>query len=364
MTAKINGFEDGQNQTTVTVTTPPTAGPMAGNTDAAEAIVARVVPTLFMRVLRHGAVTVRARASGMKGSNICMYALNKTSTDAFTVTGNNTTNASCGAVWESSSATAFRMSGNSNLRLTNNAQVGVMGDWQFDGQARVTDGAGMTQTPQHIPDPGDPLAWLPRPTTANIQNQGLVDIGSSSLPPGNRVHPGVYCGGMRIGSTGGVTVTMMPGTYVMAGGGFRATSTANVDGTAGVTIFNTSSPGYGCLLNYAYASVIIDGSATVRMNAPVNGTFAGILFYQDRSIVSTAENTMVGGADSLFNGALYFPTTTLSFAGNNTIGGYVILVADKLRITGTSTINNDYTALETGSPLRDGALLVESGSFE
>jgi hypothetical protein len=71
-----------------------------------------VVPTLFMRVLGHEAVTVRARASGTKGSNICMYALNKTSADAFTVTGSNTTNASCGAVSESSSATAFHMSGN------------------------------------------------------------------------------------------------------------------------------------------------------------------------------------------------------------------------------------------------------------
>ena len=53
--------------------------------------------------------------------------------------------------------------------------------------------------------------------------------------------PGLYYGGISVGA-GGV-VTMLAGTYYIGGGGFTVAATASVDGSAGVTIFNTSANG-------------------------------------------------------------------------------------------------------------------------
>jgi hypothetical protein len=70
----------------------------------------------------------------------------------------------------------------------------------------------------------------------------------------NTLVPGVYCGGLSIGDTGGAQFTMSPGTYVIAGGGFHVTSSAIVVGS-GVTVYNTSSNGWGCSATHGYVPI-------------------------------------------------------------------------------------------------------------
>jgi uncharacterized membrane protein len=60
--AALNGFVDGQQNTSVAIANPPVAGAYAKNDKAVEAIVTQAVPTSFMRILGASSTTVTARA--------------------------------------------------------------------------------------------------------------------------------------------------------------------------------------------------------------------------------------------------------------------------------------------------------------
>jgi hypothetical protein len=53
-----------------------------------------------------------------------------------------------------------------------------------------------------------------------------------------KICPGTYYGGIKI--SGSANVTMLPGVYYIAGGGFLVSGAGSVDGTAGVMIYNSS----------------------------------------------------------------------------------------------------------------------------
>ena len=75
----------------------------------------------------------------------------------------------------------------------------------------------------------------------------------------------------------------------------------------------------------------MNGDTSANFSAPTSGPLAGILFFQDRSIPgSAAGSTMSGNSTSTFDGALYFPTTQVTFSGNSSPNGYSIVVADKV----------------------------------
>jgi hypothetical protein len=61
----------------------------------------------------------------------------------------------------------------------------------------------------------------------------------------------------------------------------------------------------------------------------------------------------------VFHGAIYLRNSPLTFTGNNSTGGYMIIVADTIKINGNSTVNADYSTLQHGSPIRTQPLLSE-----
>lgn len=65
----------------------------------------------------------------------------------------------------------------------------------------------------------------------------MLTIGSGTPT----ICPGTYYGGLRI--TNSARVTMLPGIYIMAGGGFQVLNSSGVDGSAGVMIYNSSGSG-------------------------------------------------------------------------------------------------------------------------
>src|SRR5207249_6388824 len=83
-----NGFTNGANGATVTVSYPPATGPHAGNAKYVEVVVAKQVPVTFMRALNLTAMTVRARSVGGFGdSQYCVLALDPSAPKALTVAG-------------------------------------------------------------------------------------------------------------------------------------------------------------------------------------------------------------------------------------------------------------------------------------
>ena len=60
----------------------------------------------------------------------------------------------------------------------------------------------------------------------------------------------------------------------------------------------------------------MNGNATVKLSAPTSGTYAGILFFGDRSDSGATKNNFNGTASSQLTGAIYFASQTIQFLGN------------------------------------------------
>ncbi len=364
--AALNGFVNGVSSATVVVSHPPQKGALAGNAAAVEVTVTQVAPVFFMSIIGQRQATIAARAVSMLGAGTgggCVFALSQTAPRAFQIAGSNSTYFSCGLNVNSSSNSALHMEGSGTLYMKNNAGVAVAGGTDLTGQTKILNSpSGTPVTPHKVSQFPDPLETVAAPNAGGMTVRaasGGAYYDMNAKPPGNTIQPGVYCGGLRFGNTGNATFTMAPGVYVIAGGGFGFNSQARVSGS-GVTIYNTSGPNSGLSgCGAAFQPFNIDGQAKVTLNAPTSGPLEGILIFQDRAIVSSSANQIVGGATNVFNGAIYLPHSPLLFSGNNSSGGYQILVADTITISGNSSVNADYSALQDGSPIRQSAVLAE-----
>jgi hypothetical protein len=269
----------------------------------------------------------------------CLYALDASAQGAFSISGSTSISSSCSAVVESSGSQAFQMSGTEVFNLQNNAQVDVVGGWQLSGQTKlVNQSTGQTEQPVKISSPGDPLAFLPIPTSSTIIGKSHTSYDMNNKPPNNTLSPGIYCGGLTVGNTNGTTFTMSPGTYIMAGGGLTLNSLAVVSGS-GVTVYNTSSTGWGCSGSSSYTPITISGQVTLNLSAPTTGSLAGIVLFGDRagcSTVGSCQDQINGSSSTTLSGAMYFKSDTLLFTGS-TSNGCMMAVADKININGNSS---------------------------
>jgi hypothetical protein len=192
----------------------------------------------------------------------------------------------------------------------------------------------------------DPLAALPAPTVPPGCNYTGYSVSGGATVT---LSPGVYCGGISVGKA---TVTFSPGTYILMGGGL-STQNANshISGT-GVTLYNTYNA------TYPYAPFNIVAASTATLTAPTTGTYAGVLIMEDRSIpANTYTDVFGGGSSAAYTGIVYGPKSTMVFYGNASLTAYTIVVSYRLQMVGTTAINNNYSSLPTGNPLKITALV-------
>jgi Flp pilus assembly protein TadG len=338
--AALNGFTDGQNAVSIAVNSPPASGYYTSDSTGVEVVISQDLPTFFMQLVGSTSVTVRARAVARQGAGTsCLYTLDPSASNAFSASGGVTVQVGCGVIVDSTSSQALVVSGGAHVTATS---VSVAGNYSISG------GAVVSPTPTaHAPAQSDPLSYVAAPAVGacNYTNYsasgGAVKVAS----------PGVYCNGISI--SGGSRVTFNPGTYILKGGGL-AVSGGSIDSGAGVTFYNTAGGGY------TYQAISISGGTTVNLSAPTTGGLAGILFFQDRSIVSGTPNSISGGSSTVLTGTLYFPTTPLNYSGGSSAtGAYTIIVAKTVNFSGGSTINADYSSLPGGSPVKGSAALSE-----
>jgi Flp pilus assembly protein TadG len=341
--AATNGYTNGTGSVTVTINNPPSTGPNASNSGYVEAIVTKPEPTYFLRVLGVTTMTVSARAVAYEGNGPnCIYVLNPTASGALSGNGNVSVASGCGLLVDSNSSTAITAVGNVSITAP---QIGVVGNYSA--------GSNVTLTP--APKTGviaatDPLAYVAAPTVGSCAHTNFSlngNNGSSGSP--YQLYAGTYCGGISV--HGNAVLKFNAGTYVMAGGGMSISANTTMSGT-GITFYNTTGTG-------GYGGINFNGNTQANFSAPTSGPLAGILFFQDRSIPSTgAGSTITGNASSTFDGALYFPTTVLSFNGNSSANGYSIVVANQLSLSGNASIGANYSSLTGGSPIK-GTILAE-----
>jgi Putative Flp pilus-assembly TadE/G-like len=336
--AASNGYTDGASSVTVAINNPPSTGPNASNAAYVEATISKPEPTYFLSVIGIHTMTVSVRAVAYEGNGpSCIYVMDPAASSALSGSGSASISSGCGVMVDSSSSTAIVMSGGATVTAPT---IGVVGGYT---------GGGYTPTPKiGVIAASDPLAYVQAPTVGSCAhtNFSLSNPGTSSSY--YQVYAGTYCGGITI-SNG--FVNFNAGTYVLAGGGLTTQGGPLMTGT-GITFYNTTGSG-------GYKAINLSGGSTSNFSAPTSGTLTGILFFQDRSIPSgSAGSTVSGSSSSTFDGAMYFPTTTLSYSGSSSLNGYNIVVADKVALSGSSTIGTNYSSLTGGSPIR-GTILAE-----
>ena len=86
--------------------------------------------------------------------------------------------------------------------------------------------------------------------------------------------------------------------------------------------------------------LIMNSQANLNLSAPDSGDLKGILFYRDRR-ASNIEIKINGGSSSNLTGAMYFPTSDITYAGNSTMTVNCLqMVGQKLRFRGGARISN------------------------
>ncbi len=334
-----NGYTDGVNNVSITVNNPPASGYYAGDSGAVEVIIQQPnQPLTFLSVLGMTPATVAARAVAHLGAGSgCLIALSGSDRGAITFDGTADVNLNnCTVVDNSTNCSAMVANGGAQVTASGFDVAGNCPGYT----GSVPDNYNTTPSTGLLPQP-DPLGTLPAPTLGTCQTFN---------PSNNVISPGTYCGGISI--TGG-NYTFQPGTYIMNGGGLTITG-GTVTGT-GVFFYltgtTTGAP------STRYGPVSISGNATVTLSAPTSGTYASILFYQDRSLDLSSSpqynSTITGSAGSNFDGVMYFPTSNVVFTGTSgTTSNNTAIIAWTLKIAGTPMFNGNFTAMPGGAAIK------------
>jgi hypothetical protein len=288
----------------------------------------------------HGGL-ISARATGavntVAGAGGCIYVL-APSGNSMNVSGSANVFSNCGIYVDSTASNAFISSGGAK---TTASAVDIVGNVNISG------GSTITPTPTTGVSPvADPLAKLASPTFSGCHGGINKSISATTAT----LSPDTYCGGITI--SGGANVTFSAGDYILNGGGLNVSGSSTVTGV-GVFFYNTSS-------GYAFAPITISGAAGITLTAPTSGTYEGILFFQDRSISSSAASTLSGGSTANISGTVYVPTGQLYFSGGaSTAPLTMALVCKELNVSGNAYLAKDPTGTLTGMPSASSSALVE-----
>ena len=309
-TATENGYTPG----TLVINYPPTMGAYAGNTTAIEAQLTREIPRYFTSIFTTAPIIDKARAVAIMqtSADACVLALSTTASRAVQVSGSAQLNLTGCTVMSNSIATdSVYVQGAAQMSADCIIAVGTVS--LQTGSTTTTCAKPIT----NAPPASDPYASLPVPTSAtNISNTN-----GAILQPGN------YINGMNLSGT----KILSPGVYIVSSGSFKINANANILGT-GVTIYIA-----------AGVSVSMNGNATVNLSAPTTGTYAGMLFFGDRS--GTAGVTFNGTAASKLTGSIYFANQDIKYLGNfSGNGGCTRVVGKTIDWSGNTSISQNCTA--------------------
>lgn len=165
----------------------------------------------------------------------------------------------------------------------------------------------------------DPLAYLPvpDPSLLTTRSTSLLSISGQTV----ELQPGLYIGGISLGSS--AKVTLAPGLYYLQGGGLAVASGATLAGSE-VTFYVSGTTD----------TVSIQGGASVSVTPPEDGELVGMTFFLNRS--NATAMTITGGGNLSIYGTIYAPAATANIGGNGTMVAGSQIVAAKINLSGNS----------------------------
>jgi hypothetical protein len=196
------------------------------------------------------------------------------------------------------------------------------------------------------------IAGMPTTSSCISKTSGSVTIyagncaisGKSLTDPQIRLSANTrISGSWRI--TSGQTIDLSPGTYWVTGNltlqsrAVLKCSTCDNTKGAGVTIILTVQTG-------KIGAVSVASTATLTLNAPNSGPFAGLAIVQDSNglpsgtTYTSSRNTIGGAPGATVNGLVYFPNSSMTFHGAPSATGpqCLLLVVKTLDIDAASRL--------------------------
>jgi hypothetical protein len=413
--ATTNGFPNDNTNSTVQVNIPPTSGPFAGQVGCVEVIVTYYQKRYFSTIYGSTTIPVKARAvararyGGTQEGIVILDPSADHSLDG-TGSGSNTSESvnvtgGAGVYVNSSYSTAARTGGGGSMSA---ASFNVVGGYT---------GSGFSPTPTTgtLPVP-DPLRYLPQPSDPS--NYGTVTKGTASataVVTTNSTGTTTVTTTTSTFSTGAMTTTMtnssstptsatpaittstttgtaylltagkygkngtaLPaakggdvvlftqqdssgngGIYYIDGGGWSLTNSASLQmaplasnadptTTGGILIYNAPAS------TSSSESISINGSGMSYLTALKQGSYAGILFWQDRNSTVTLSIT---GSSSDLEGTFYAAGAQLKITGSGTATIGSQYISRTLNISGSGSININYS--DSGTARLREVMLVE-----
>lgn len=241
--------------------------------------------TIFARLLGFATLEIQAETIVSRRAGNCILALEPSDQDAIKLGGATTVNApDCSIQVNSTSHKALKVASDAHAVA---APICVVG--------------GIYSHPENVaayaetdcPAVADPLAGLPAPGTSPCTaNAVKIDGGVHTL------NPGVYCNGISIADA---SVVFNPGVYVIADKSFLIDGGSTVSGS-GVFFY----------LQHEKSLLEFKEPASITLSAPTSGQWAGVLFYQERT-VKPGEHKIDDDGNKVFAGTMYFPASQLTY---------------------------------------------------
>jgi len=362
-----NGFTHDENGVNVTVNNPPLSGPhkdLPDKDDYVEVIIDQDQPTFFAKIFGIGSQKVLARAvayGGLKDNETqaegCIWTLDKESSVSFQVQGENTEVIAedCNIYVSSASDNcAFQAAGNSTVTANS---IAVVGEACVEGSGTYVDNTPVSGV-DVVPASSNPYTGLVGQDDLPSPWPPDCDYTDTRISTDNTLDPGVYCGGIRISSSG-LTVNFNPGLYVLYNGGFRVHAGGATLLGSNLTFYNTGDTDYGSIVINANAGTTLTATNTLAgdsMSGADPQEIDRVLFWQDPN--NTMDATFNGNSETLMEGAFLFPEADIKFTGgNSTETGYAVIVAQNVKFAGSATFHISNDTIGSGGTPGEGSTL-------
>src|SRR4051812_46419022 len=251
----------------------------------------------FMSIFTDHASTIQADATAalVSSGTFCMVSLYNGTAAGIDVNGNSEVKLGCGMKSNCTGTSCITAGGSSSITASPIASVGGL---KGDSNNFV---APTTLQPYSAVE-ADPFAYLNNPDPSQAP-RGC----SGQLTPETIWHSEATTESFLSSDVKPNEVLNTPaGKTVMIYGG-DIDWKGDVNGT-NVTLVMTGAGGQA-------GDLKINSQANLNLSSPADGAYKGVLFYRDRR-ASNIEIKINGGAKSVLTGALYFPSSDITFAGS------------------------------------------------
>lgn len=272
-------------------------------------------------------IRTSAVAASVPGTDeFCVVSLEPSaSVTGISITGNAALDLNCSLMSNSPSTNSAYAKGSSTVTAKSIAAVGGIqqsSNWNVQSYQ------------PYSPALADPFANVnPSPSDMTCKSAELNENTNLNLtdPSGKKYN---CFSSLRVGSNR--SLTLPNGTYYVNGGNAFIQGDISCNACT-IVLTNVSTASTATIGDFK-----VNASSKINLNAPATGKFAGIALYQDRRS-SNNSNKVNGNSNSVINGAVYFPSSTMDYNGTgNTSATCTQLIARDLKFSGNSSTANKF----------------------